>query len=239
METAIPVKIFSDHRNLEIFMTTKTLNRRQVRWMGFLTDFNFKIHHKPGRLNIADPISRRHQDELTLGDREIMNQSILHPDQFAEVYDTRKFVNVITRNPSYTIHAEIRKNIAEKSQVDEYYKGVKDWLDNDAGEIKKLPPNSGKNLKIQFDENFTEQYGPSGFTIDPEDEVLTFKGNVYVPQPLRANVLASLHDSPLAGHGGRRKTLDLVNRNYWWPGVNRDVDEFCKTCVACQLTKPQ
>ena len=39
-------------------MTTKTLNRRQVRWAQFLTDFNFKLIHRTGKLNVqADALS--------------------------------------------------------------------------------------------------------------------------------------------------------------------------------------
>ena len=38
-----PILVLSDHRNLEYFMLTKMLNRRQARWSEFLSRFNFKI----------------------------------------------------------------------------------------------------------------------------------------------------------------------------------------------------
>jgi RNase H-like domain found in reverse transcriptase len=41
--TDIPIKIFTDHKNLEYFMTTKELTRRQARWAEKLSEFNFKI----------------------------------------------------------------------------------------------------------------------------------------------------------------------------------------------------
>jgi hypothetical protein len=37
-----PVKVLSDHKNLEYFTTTKLLNRRQARWSQFLSQFNFQ-----------------------------------------------------------------------------------------------------------------------------------------------------------------------------------------------------
>jgi hypothetical protein len=37
------VKILCDHWNLEYFMSTKKLNRRQARWSEFLSRFNFNI----------------------------------------------------------------------------------------------------------------------------------------------------------------------------------------------------
>ena len=48
---------------------------------------------------------------------------------------------------------------------------------------------------------------------------LLFRDNkMYVPDgPSRLQVLQYCHDSPLAGHFGVQKTLELVMRNYWWP----------------------
>jgi len=44
-----PVEIWTDHKNLEYFMTAKKLNRRQARWSLYLACFDFKLIHRPGR----------------------------------------------------------------------------------------------------------------------------------------------------------------------------------------------
>ena len=36
-----PVKVLTNHKNLEYFTTTKLLNRRQTHWSQFLSQFNF------------------------------------------------------------------------------------------------------------------------------------------------------------------------------------------------------
>jgi hypothetical protein len=41
------IKIVTDHKNLEYFMTSKLLNRTQTRWSEFLSRFKFKIIHRP------------------------------------------------------------------------------------------------------------------------------------------------------------------------------------------------
>jgi hypothetical protein len=57
------VEVFSDHRSLEYFMTTKVLTAKQVRWMEFLSDFNFQIIYTTGKNNQkADILTRREQD---------------------------------------------------------------------------------------------------------------------------------------------------------------------------------
>ncbi len=52
--------IYTDHKNLVQFTTTKTLNRRQVRWSELLGQYKFKILYTPGKDNgRADALSRR------------------------------------------------------------------------------------------------------------------------------------------------------------------------------------
>ena len=55
-----PVEIWTDHKNLEYFMTVKKLNRRQARWSLYLACFDFKLVHRPGRsMGKPDALSRR------------------------------------------------------------------------------------------------------------------------------------------------------------------------------------
>jgi len=54
------VEIWTDHKNLEYFMTAKKLNRRQARWSLYLARFDFKLIHHPGRsMGKPDALSRR------------------------------------------------------------------------------------------------------------------------------------------------------------------------------------
>ena len=65
------------------------------------------------------------------------------------------------------------------------------------------------------------------------------EGKVYIPkdEELRAEVIQLHHDVPAAEHGGRWKTVKLVTRNYWWPGVMRDVRRYIEGCDLCQQIK--
>ena len=65
------------------------------------------------------------------------------------------------------------------------------------------------------------------------------EGKVYMPkdEELKAEVIRVYHDVLAAGHGGRWKTVELVTRNYWWPGVTRDVGKYVEGCDLCQRMK--
>ena len=53
------VQVISDHQNLELFQTTKVLNRRQAQWVQVLAKYNFKIFCRLGQQNgKADHLSR-------------------------------------------------------------------------------------------------------------------------------------------------------------------------------------
>jgi len=62
---------------------------------------------------------------------------------------------------------------------------------------------------------------------------------VYVPkdEKLRVEIIQLHHDMPIAGHGGQWKTIELVTRNYWWPGVMKEVKRYVEECNQCQRIK--
>jgi len=72
-----------------------------------------------------------------------------------------------------------------------------------------------------------------------EGELVLKEGKVYVPkdEELRAEVIWLHHDVLAARHGGRWKMVELVTRNYWWPGVRRDIGKYVEGCDLCQRMK--
>jgi hypothetical protein len=58
--TTEPFIVKTDHKNLTGFLTTKELNRRQVRWAEMLAEYHFEIEHVKGTDNArADALSRK------------------------------------------------------------------------------------------------------------------------------------------------------------------------------------
>ena len=76
-ESCSDLTIFTDHKNLLNFTTTKELNRRQVRWSELLGQYKFKITYTPGKDNgRADALSRRsdHMEEKNVTERPILRR---------------------------------------------------------------------------------------------------------------------------------------------------------------------
>ena len=72
-----------------------------------------------------------------------------------------------------------------------------------------------------------------------EDGLIFFRGKLYVPNnpELRRRIVEQHHDTPVAGHPGRFKTLELVSRNYWWPQMSRYINNYTRHCDLCIRSK--
>ena len=71
-----------------------------------------------------------------------------------------------------------------------------------------------------------------------EDGIVMKEGKIYIPEEeLRGEIIQLHHDTPVGGHRGRWKIVELVTRNYWWPGVTKEVGRYVDGCDACQRYK--
>ena len=50
--------------------------------------------------------------------------------------------------------------------------------------------------------------------------------------------MTECHDTRYAGHLGLKKTLELIQRNFYWPTVQANVTAYVQTCKECQRNKP-
>jgi len=67
-----------------------------------------------------------------------------------------------------------------------------------------------------------------------EDGLMLKERKVYVPknEALRVEIIRLHHDTPMGGHGGQWKTVEMVTQNFWWPGVTREVKRYVEGCNA-------
>jgi len=71
-----------------------------------------------------------------------------------------------------------------------------------------------------------------------EDGIVMKERKIYVPEgKLRREIIWLHHDTLVEGHGRRWKTTELVTRNYWWPGITKEVGKYIDECDTCQRYK--
>jgi len=208
------VEIWMDHKNLEYFMTAKKLNRHQAWWSLYLSRFNFSMHHRPGRsMGKSDALSRRADHGTGAGDNS--NVTLLRPEFFA-AHVVRALSGLSLEGEERNILREIRKGNREGKQ--------EDTVARSATELRR---SKGKSVRAS---EWSEH-----------DGLLCIRDRIYVPNDpeLRRRIASQHHDTQVAGHPGRWKTLELISHNYWWPQMSRYIGQYVKICDPCLRTKIQ
>jgi Integrase zinc binding domain len=57
---------------------------------------------------------------------------------------------------------------------------------------------------------------------------------IYVLQRLRNEVFKCYHKTRATGHQGIRKTLELIQQMYYFPGIRKYIEEKIRICDSCQ-----
>jgi len=192
--------VFTDHKNLEYFNTTKLLNRRQARWAEILSQFNFKIVYHPCEKNCkADALSCRVDPELEgEGEKQDLTIRMFKPGQFqlGENEEALLTRHVMAVKATQVEESSWSKDILEAGLLDQHWLGIRNAL------------------KTGQDYPGLQHYGT-------EDEMVTYERRIYIPDSntLKLKVAHQCHDAKVAGHFGRDKTLHLMKRNYYWPNM--------------------
>ena len=65
------------------------------------------------------------------------------------------------------------------------------------------------------------------------------KRKVYISrdEKLRAEIIQLYHNMPVKGHGKQWKIVELITRNFWWPGVIKEVKQYIKEYDTYQCNK--
>jgi hypothetical protein len=93
--TTHQVKVYTDHKNLTYFTTTKELNKRQTRWAEFLSEYNFKIIYRKGNENgRADALSRRTDHEQ---DQAPEHQTILQVSKDGNLEQSQREISALLK----------------------------------------------------------------------------------------------------------------------------------------------
>ena len=50
--------------------------------------------------------------------------------------------------------------------------------------------------------------------------------DIKVPPEKRKGIIEARHDAKSAGHPGIAKTIELITRDFTWPGLRKDVESY-------------
>lgn len=228
--TLEPISVISDHKNLEYFMSTKTLNRRQARWSEFLSRFNFVITYRPGKLGgKPDALTRRSEDLPKSNEDERLRQqcqTVLKPHNIDPKITLSKVKSLHLAPASMEVldHSHSSTELIELMMVKGYQKDkvVQSYIKTLLGP----GPHHSKHLDLS--------------RCSVKDNRLYFDNLIYVPDnpELKLYLIKCCHDHPSGGHHGRNKVFSLVSRDYWWPNMLQLISQYTNNCHTCKRITP-
>ena len=222
-----PIQIYSDHKNLEIFMTTKILNRRQARWAEFLANYDFVLVHIPGKKNPADGPSRRPD---YIENVEIPTGTLI-PKSALRMLQPYKLLLQATNGGSNS--SSPLNHVSTSSPLEAHW--------NRIGVHANTVPDSSLRSRfitaLEADPLAKQHRDNPPHPWSWQDGLLLHDNLVYIPDDLRIELMQMHHDDPLAGHYGVAKTTQLVLRNYYFPGIHTYVKKYVSTCDLCSRGK--
>ena len=188
-------------------MKVQKLNRRQVRWTLYLLRFDFTLKHVPESRIEKANSLSRRPDQEIEVKRDSEDETLVKLE-WLEVRKTEK-VEVIVEGV----------DLLEK---------VKQSKVKDNKVIKVVKEMKQAGVKMLKDEEWREV-----------DGIMYKEGKIYIlkNEKLRAEIIWLHYDMPVGRHGEQWKTVELVTRNFWWPGIMKEVKWYIERYDMCQHNK--
>ena len=166
-------EIWSDHKNLEYFMGSQKLNRRQARWALYLSRFNFILKHVPGNsMGRADSLSQR--PDWQVGVEKDNEDRVLIKKEWMEVRAMQVEKVIIE---GVDLLEKVKKSEAKDDEV-----------------VKAVEEMKYAGVKVLRDEEWQEEDG----VMLRDGKVYILKD-----EKLRAEVIWLHYDMLVGGHGGQ------------------------------------
>ncbi|KAL0220095.1 hypothetical protein P9112_005748 [Eukaryota sp. TZLM1-RC] len=222
--------IFTDHRNLAYLRSAPEKNRIVKRWLPILSEFNFDVVHTACEENYwADMLSRLVDTKpKTLRVQQVRN---LAPHR---VEEQLPYLNLLTRvnllrgdisQPSTIELPTINSLSALKEAVEDTKFDLFDTWISKIRQEQLIDVDSNPNYYKDYNYNSDIQLYTNN------------RGKSVIPDSLKKQTLTIIHGHANVGHPSVTASVKkLLNSNYFWPDMRKDMINHIKRCPACQKT---
>ena len=208
--------LFTDHRPLVSICNKRRLddigNSRILRSLLKLMDYNFTVNYIPGSQNkVADSFLRNPVDQ---------------PDTNDENHETAQtfLLRACRTSQAQTADCSFRlEQIKKVADTDLEYQLLK-------SQIHQGFPQNKHNLP----ELLYSYWNIRNELLISDDDFILKGTRLLVPKDLRKCVLSDLHD----GHRGIEGTKARARLIVFWPGIDNDISNKCRSCPKCEFDRP-
>ena len=254
--------VMTDHKPLKHLFTSEMRNARVQRWAIILEEYGCDVEYVSGSKNVvADCLSRLGPTVANEGASGMTSESFGGPADYAvrgqegggqqcsedEEMNEVCGVNVINSDkaPAVRLESKLPTQMCEKETKEKF----KEFLENhsDFQSAQAQDPEIQRLINILADSNHAMHGEISRvyvledgllYRITEPDKNMNYAGmQLVIPKFFQLPVIEEVHSGYFGGHLGIDKTYDKIRTRYYWSGMYKDVVQFLKTCVACNMRK--
>lgn len=235
--------VYSDNNPLTYVLSTAKLNATGSRWVAELADFTFTIKYRPGKENIdADSLSRM-------------------------PVDVEKFMNECTEEMSYDAVGTTAQAVETQPESNASWSmaiSIKSLLDaQDTSVVSLTPAQIQQDQKddshigpvLQCKLSGVRPLGQELKRFDAQSRCLlrewdklevdengvlwrktAHRKQLVLPDKHKITALKELHNQ--MGHQGVDRTIFLIRDRFFWPYMQREIEQYVMSCTCLKQKKP-
>ena len=199
---------------------------------------NYKQRCHMTRINIDCPFFRGSTDALCI--EEPAHDLVIGNIEGSKFPDITHFSSGVVKNKQST--KDRRKNRKVKV-ADKFIKQnrqelcMKQASDAKLADIRRRVESGSVTKSHSFSSGETKFIRRNGLIYRHHKKNAKVSLQLVVPSSLTHSVMNLAHESrKVVNHRGRKETISKVLDEFYWPGVCREVTQFCRSCAICQRT---
>ena len=198
---------------------------------------NYKQRCPVARINIDCPFFRGSTDALCIDDPA--HDLVIGNIEGSKFPDITHFSSGVVRNMRSKKSRKDRKvKVADKFiRQNRQELCMKQASDAKLADIRRRVESGSVTKSRSFSSGETKFIRRNGLIYRHFKKNANVSLQLVVPSSLTHSVMNLAHESQkVVNHRGRKETISKVLDEFYWPGVCREVTQFCRSCAICQRT---
>ena len=198
---------------------------------------NYKQRCPMARINIDCPFFRGSTDALCIDDPA--HDLVIGNIEGSKFPDITHFSSGVNRNK----RSKNRRKNRKVKVVDKFIRQnrqelvLKQASDVRLKEIRRRVESGSVTKSRSFSSGETKFIRRNGLIYRHFKKNANVSLQLVVPSSLTHSVMNLAHESrKVVNHRGRKETISKALDEFYWPGVCREVTQFCRSCATCQRT---